>query len=121
MARRSQSHQHQFLIPNQAKGIPMINNPDDRPQVSVPVPKNPALYAVLGLLIPGLPSLLIRTDKVIGGIQLGLWILSWGLAFFVIGFFVWPAVAVWSAITGYQDSQAWNRANSLASLAPDPP
>jgi hypothetical protein len=95
----------------------MINNPDDRLPVPVAVAKNPALYAILGLLIPGLPSLLIRTDKVVGGIQLGLWILSWGLAFFIIGFFVWPAVAVWSAITGYQDSQAWNRTNGAASLA----
>jgi hypothetical protein len=73
------------------------------------VAKNAVLYAILGLLIPGLPSLLIRDDKVIGGIQLGLWVLSWILTFVLIGFLLWPAVAIWSAVTGYGDAQLWNR------------
>jgi hypothetical protein len=73
------------------------------------VSKNAVLYAILGLLIPGLPSLLIRDDKVIGAIQLGLWALSWILTFVLIGFLMWPAVAIWSAVTGYGDAQLWNR------------
>jgi hypothetical protein len=80
---------------------------------SSPVPgaiaKNEALYVILGLLIPGLPALLIKEDKVTGGIQLGLWVLSWILAFFVIGFFIWIGVAIWSAIDGYQAAKLWNR------------
>lgn len=73
------------------------------------VAKNAVLYAILGLIIPGLPSLLMRDDKVIGGIQLGIWIVSWILAFVLIGLLIWPAVAIWSAITGYGDAQLWNR------------
>ena len=43
-----------------------------------------------------------------GGIQLGLWVLSWILAFFLIGFFLWVGVAIWSAIDGYQAAKVWN-------------
>lgn len=77
------------------------------------VPKNAALYAILGLIIPGLPSLLIREDKVIGAIQLGIWVLSWVGILFLIGFLIWPAVAIWSAITGYGDAQLWNRSHGF--------
>jgi hypothetical protein len=80
----------------------------DAPVVGA-VAKNAVLYAILGLIIPGLPSLLMRDDKVIGGIQLGIWILSWILAFVFIGLLIWPVVAIWSAITGYGDAQLWNR------------
>jgi hypothetical protein len=73
------------------------------------VAKNAVLYAILGLLIPGLPSLLIREDKVLGGIQLGLWVLSWILTIVLIGFLLWVAVAIWAAVTGYGDAQLWNR------------
>jgi len=79
---------------------------------SSPVPgvvaKNEALYVVLGLLVPGLPALLLKDDKVTGGIQLGLWVLSWILAFFLIGFFLWVGVAIWSAIDGHQAAKLWN-------------
>jgi hypothetical protein len=73
------------------------------------IAKNAVLYAILGLIIPGLPSLLIRDDKVIGAIQLGVWVLSGILTIVLIGFLIWPAVAIWSAITGYGDAQLWNR------------
>ena len=43
-----------------------------------------------------------------GGIQLGLWVLSWILAFFLIGFFLWIGVAIWSAIDGHQAAKLWN-------------
>jgi hypothetical protein len=76
---------------------------------STPVPKNEALYVILGLLVPGLPALLLKDDKVTGGIQLGLWVLSWILAFFLIGFFLWVGVAIWSAIDGHQAAKVWNR------------
>ena len=33
----------------------------------VAVAKNEALYVVLGLLVPGLPALLLKDDKVTGG------------------------------------------------------
>jgi hypothetical protein len=46
---------------------------------------------------------------VTGGIQLGLWVLSWILAFFLIGFFLWIGVAIWSAIDGHQAAKLWNR------------
>jgi hypothetical protein len=85
--------------------------PESFPAAPMPgaVAKNAVLYAILGLLIPGLPSLLIRDDKVLGGIQLGLWVLSWILTIVLIGFLIWPGVAIWSAITGYGDAQLWNR------------
>lgn len=73
------------------------------------VPKNAVLYAILGLIVPGLPSLLIRDDKVIGAIQLAAWLVSGVLTLFLIGFLIWPAVAIWSAFTGYSDAQLWNR------------
>lgn len=85
--------------------------PEVFPDSPVPgaVAKNAVLYAILGLLIPGLPSLLMREDKVVGGIQLGIWVLSWILTLVLIGFLLWPAVAIWSAVTGYGDAQLWNR------------
>ena len=90
-------------------GVPQ---PDPQQVPSTPVPgavaKNEALYVVLGLLVPGLPALLLKDDKVTGGIQLGLWVLSWILAFFLIGFFLWIGVAIWSAIDGHQAAKVWN-------------
>ena len=44
-----------------------------------------------------------------GGIQLGLWVLSWILAFFLIGFALWIGVAIWSAMDGHQAAKLWNR------------
>ena len=90
-------------------GVPQ---PNPQQVTSTPVPgavaKNEALYVVLGLLVPGLPALLVKDDKVTGGIQLGLWVLSWILAFFLIGFFLWVGVAIWSAIDGHQAAKLWN-------------
>jgi hypothetical protein len=87
-------------------------SPDQRQIPSSPVPtavaKNEALYVILGLLIPGLPALLLKEDKVTGGIQLGLWVVSWVLAFFLIGFVLWIGVAIWSAMDGYQAAKLWN-------------
>ena len=84
--------------------------PQPLPPAAAPtaVAKNEALYAVLGLLVPGLPALLIKEDKVTGGIQLGLWVLSWILAIFLIGFVLWIGVAIWSAMDGYQTAKLWN-------------
>lgn len=73
------------------------------------VPKNAVLYAILGVFLPGLPSLLIRDDKTIGAIQLVAGLVSAVLILFLIGFLLWPAVAIWSAFTGYSDAQLWNR------------
>ena len=93
--------------------------PQPHPQqvTSTPVPgavaKNEALYVVLGLLVPGLPALLLKEDKVTGGIQLGLWVLSWILAFFLIGFFLWVGVAIWSAVDGYHAANRWNRSHGF--------
>jgi hypothetical protein len=88
-----------------------VPEPETFPAAPVPgaVAKNAVLYAVLGLVIPGLPSLLIRDDKVVGGIQLGIWVLSWILTIVFIGFLLWPVAAIWSAVTGYGDAQLWNR------------
>jgi len=95
-------------------GVP---GPDPQQVSSTPVPgavaKNEALYVILGLLVPGLPALLLKDDKVTGGIQLGLWLLSWILAFFLIGFFLWIGVAIWSAIDGYQAANRWNRCHGF--------
>ena len=90
-------------------GVPQ-RDPQQVPSAPVPgaVAKNEALYVVLGLLVPGLPALLLKDDKVTGGIQLGLWVLSWILAFFLIGFFLWIGVAIWSAIDGHQAAKLWN-------------
>lgn len=85
--------------------------PQPPPPTTVPtaVAKNEALYVVLGLLVPGLPALLLKDDKVTGGIQVGLWVVSWVLAIFLIGFVLWIAVAIWSAMDSYQAAQLWNR------------
>src|SRR5450755_173376 len=101
--------------PDRTKGKPDMQSnisPDPRQIPSSPVPtavaKNEALYVILGLLIPGLPALLLKEDKVTGGIQLGLWVVSWVLAFFLIGFVLWIGVAIWSAMDGYQAAKLWN-------------
>ena len=99
--------------PNVGTGSPdPMVSPDPRHIPGSPVPtavaKNEALYVLLGLLIPGLPALLLKDDKVTGGIQLGLWVLSWILAFFLIGFVLWIGVAIWSAMDGYQAAKLWN-------------
>jgi hypothetical protein len=105
--------------PGQESSFPGINTPPapgmpPAPYVGgapapIAIAKNAVLYSILGIIIPGLPSLLLRDDKVVGGIQIGLWVLSWILTIIIIGFLLWPAVAIWSAITGYQDAQLWNR------------
>jgi hypothetical protein len=92
----------------------MQSNTTSQPQPSPPtaaptaIAKNEALYVILGLLIPGLPALLLKDDKVTGGIQLGLWVVSWILAIFLIGFVLWIGVAIWSAMDGYQAAKLWN-------------
>jgi hypothetical protein len=102
-------------IPRHADGTPRLTSAPKPPEVfpdapvAGAVPKNAALYCLLGIIIPGLPSLLIRKDKVVGAIQLGLWILAWPLTIVLIGFLLWPAAAIWAAVTGYQDAQLWNR------------
>src|ERR1039458_3607509 len=85
------------------------------PAAAVPtaIAKNEALYVILGLLIPGLPALLLKDDKVTGGIQLGLWAVSWILAIFLIGFVLWIGVAIWSAMDGYQAAKLWNSRHSF--------
>lgn len=90
-------------------------DPQQVPSPAIPgaVAKNEALYVILGLLIPGLPALLLKDDKVTGGIQLGLWVLSWILAFFFIGFFLWIGVAIWSAVDGYHTANRWNRSHGF--------
>ena len=80
--------------------------------------KSEVLYTVLGLIIPGLPSLLIRDNKKVGAIQLVILILSWiifMIAPLVIGFLPWIAVAIWSGITGYGDARRWNRSHTFSS------
>jgi len=101
----------QWLRDKAAAATAAAPEPERFPEarVATAVPKNAVLYAILGLIIPGLPSLLIRDDKVLGAIQLGIWLLSWVGILFLIGFLIWPAVATWSAITGYGDAQLWNR------------
>jgi hypothetical protein len=59
--------------------------------------------------------MLIRKDKVVPSIQLGLWVLAWILTIVLIGFFLYIGVAVWAAITGYQDAQEWNREHGFIS------
>jgi hypothetical protein len=92
-----------------------VVNPDGTPEQfpTSPVPgavaKNEALYVILGILIPGLPALLLKDDKVTGSIQLGLWVLSWILTFFIIGIFLWLGVAIWSAVDAFQTTKLWNR------------
>ena len=85
-------------------------DPQQVPPALIPgaVAKNEALYVILGLLIPGLPALLLKDDKATGGIQLGLWVVSWILAIFLIGFVLWIGVAIWSAMDGYQAAKLWN-------------
>jgi hypothetical protein len=85
-------------------------DPQQVPPAPIPgaVAKNEALYVILGLLIPGLPALLLKDDKATGGIQLGLWVVSWILAIFLIGFVLWIGVAIWSAMDGYQAAKLWN-------------
>jgi hypothetical protein len=77
------------------------------------VAKNEALYVILGLIVPGLPALLLKDDKVTGAIQLGLWIVSWILAIFFIGIFLWIGVAVWSAVDAYQTTKLWNHSHGF--------
>ena len=93
-------------------------DPQQVPPAPIPgaVAKNEALYVILGLLIPGLPALLLKDDKATGGIQLGLWVVSWILAIFLIGFVLWIGVAIWSAMDGYQAAKLWNSPPRLRHL-----
>lgn len=81
------------------------------PPVTEAAAKHPSLYAILGLVIPGLPSLLIRKDKTIGVIQLGSWMLSWAVVLLLPMSLALPLllfVPIWSAVTGYGDALRWN-------------
>lgn len=64
------------------------------------------LYAITGLVAPGLPVLLIREGNAIGAVQPGIWMLSLVLALVLaVSLLIWPAVAIWSAVTGYGDAR----------------
>lgn len=78
------------------------------------LPKNPALGVILSFFIPGLGSM-VNGDGARGGIILGVYVIGWFLAFFLIGIPVLIGAWIWGLVDGYLSAQRWNLAHGIVS------
>lgn len=77
-------------------------------------PRNPAVAALLGLLIPGLGCMTSGRPG-LGVIILACWLLSLVLLIVTIGIVLVPACWIWSGVAGYMTAQRWNRDHGIIS------
>lgn len=78
------------------------------------LPKNPALGVILSFFIPGLGSI-VNGSTGRGVTILGLYVLGWILAFFIIGIPILIGVWIWGLVDGYLSAQRWNAAHGIVS------
>jgi len=94
------------------QGQPQYAAPRHAPPVAA---KSTAAGLILGLLVPGVGCMYAgRTG--IGVLLLAIWLISFPLAFFVIGFVTGFCAWVISAVLGYTMTRAWNTAHGIVSL-----
>jgi len=80
----------------------------------VVLPKNPALGVILSFFIPGLGSM-VNGDGARGAIILGVYVVGWILALFLIGIPILFGAWVWGLVDGYLSAQRWNLAHGITS------
>lgn len=78
------------------------------------LPKNPALGVILSFFIPGLGSI-VNGSTGRGVTILGLYVLGWILAFFLIGIPILVGAWIWGLADGYLSAQRWNQAHDIVS------
>lgn len=78
------------------------------------LPKNPALGVILSFFIPGLGSI-VNGSTGRGVTILGLYLLGWLLAFFLIGIPILIGAWIWGLVDGYLSAQHWNQAHGIVS------
>lgn len=78
------------------------------------VPKNPAIGVILSFFIPGLGTM-VNGDVARGAIILGVYVLGWILAFFLIGIPILFGAWIWGMIDGYLSAQRWNAGHGIVS------
>jgi len=78
------------------------------------VPKNAALGVILSFFIPGLGSM-VNGSAGRGAIILGVYVVGWILAFFLIGIPILFGAWIWGMVDGYLSAQRWNQAHGIVS------
>ena len=77
-------------------------------------PKNPVLYLVLSLFIPGVGTM--AAGRVWEGLLiLGCYILAGLLCLVLVGFILVPTVWIWGMWDAYKAAQKWNAAHGIIS------
>lgn len=98
----------------QASSPTFQSAPQGQPAPQVILPKNPALGVILSFFIPGLGSI-VNGSTGRGVTILGLYVLGWILAFFIIGIPILFGVWIWGLVDGYVSAQRWNQAHGIVS------
>lgn len=78
------------------------------------LPKNPALALIASFLIPGLGQF-VNGEAGKGSMMLALYVVSWLLAFVLVGFLFLPIVWVWSMVDAYTAAKGWNAQHGIVS------
>jgi TM2 domain-containing membrane protein YozV len=85
-----------------------------QPPVPVVAPKNPVLYLILSLFIPGVGTM--AAGKAWEGVFiLVAYIVACLLCLVIIGFILVPAVWIWGMVDAYRAAQKWNAAHGIIS------
>ena len=89
--------------------------PGSYPQpVQAVAAKSPAVSVLVSLFIPGVGSI-INGNVGTGIAILALWLISFPLMFFVVGFVTVSVAFVWGLIDAYQSAQRWNARHGIIS------
>jgi TM2 domain-containing membrane protein YozV len=99
----------QYQAPPQGYAVPQYQAAGQ-----VVLPKNPALGVILSFFIPGLGSM-VNGDGARGAIILGVYVIGWVLALFLIGIPILFGAWVWGMVDGYLSAQRWNLAHGITS------
>ena len=88
--------------------------PQSQAVPQIVVPKNPVVSVILSFFIPGLGTM-VNGDVARGAIILGVYMLGWILAFFLIGIPILIGAWIWGMVDGYLSAQRWNAAHGIIS------
>lgn len=104
-------------VPAVAPFLPGDSYPRVPPMVMPPMvvaPKNPAISMLVSFFLPGVGSM-INGDVGTGIAILILWLISFPLMFFFIGFLTLIGAFVWGLVDAYQGARRWNARHGIIS------
>jgi TM2 domain-containing membrane protein YozV len=100
------------LIPGGPSQYPAYGYPAG-PPVAVAA-KNPAVSLLVSFFLPGVGSM-INGDVGTGIVILVIWLISFPLMFFFIGFFTLIGAFIWGLVDAYQGARRWNARHGIIS------